>query len=150
MNKIRKLWNNMKCRCAGISEHHKKIYTDNGIKVCNEWLNYSNFERWALANGYDENLTLDRINGNKGYSPNNCRFTDYHTQNINKKLSKKNKTGYKDIGIRNNRYIVRLSIAKNNRVWIGAFDTLKEAVKARNKYIKEHGLQLCQRQNVKL
>lgn len=63
------------------------------IKICDEWLNdFTAFNKWAYENGYDENApklacTIDRINNDLGYSPENCRWVDIATQNRNKRQS---------------------------------------------------------------
>lgn len=68
-------WESMKKRCRGRSPHHFKYYTAKGITVCAEWANdYAAFRKWALANGFRKGLTLDRRDGNRGYSPDNCRW----------------------------------------------------------------------------
>lgn len=64
----------MKSRVAPYhSERH--LYYDKGIKICDEWLNnFDSFENWCVNNGYKKGLHIDRIDSNKGYNPNNCRF----------------------------------------------------------------------------
>lgn len=62
-----------------------KDYGAKDIDVCEEWYSsYENFREWSLNNGYKEGLTLDRIDGLKGYTPNNCRWTDWKTQENNR------------------------------------------------------------------
>lgn len=59
-------------------------YGGRGITVCNEWLNSSkSFYDWAVTNGYDKSLSLDRIDNNKGYSPENCRWVTRNVQSRN-------------------------------------------------------------------
>jgi hypothetical protein len=70
-------------RCKENSKN-KKHYFEKGIKVCEEWKDFTNFYEWAISHGYKEDLTIDRIDNNKGYSPTNCRWTDYKTQERNK------------------------------------------------------------------
>lgn len=61
-------------------------YGGRGIKVCEEWRNsFEAFEQWATAHGYEENLTIDRINNNEGYCPNNCRWVTGKEQGRNKR-----------------------------------------------------------------
>lgn len=67
------------------NENERKHYYDRGITVCDEWLNDNKtFFDWALANGYADNLTIDRIDNDKGYSPENCRWISHYKQQLNK------------------------------------------------------------------
>lgn len=88
-NRIYRIYNHMKMRCglvSGADERHLRDYRDRGITVCPEWRDsYISFESWALANGYSDDLTLDRIDNDKGYSPENCRWATVSQQNANKR-----------------------------------------------------------------
>lgn len=68
------IWGGMKNRCKNPSQSRFNRYGGRGIEVCEEWQNFSSFKEWALANGYTDSLTLDRINVDEGYSPENCRW----------------------------------------------------------------------------
>lgn len=146
------VWFSMIRRCNDKNAIGYKWYGAKGISVCEEWQNqygYVNFYNWAISNGYKEekrpsgknNLTLDRIDPNKGYCPNNCRWVDYTTQLTNIKRLCTNKSGY--IGVawskQEKKWISVISI-NNKSVRIGGYKTQKEAVENRNKYIDEHNL----------
>lgn len=82
--KIYKTWHNIKSRCKNPKASKYENYGGKGIGVCAEWdSNFEAFLEWSNANGYKEGLTIDRIDGSKGYSPDNCRWVDYKTQNNN-------------------------------------------------------------------
>lgn len=71
----------MKQRCYNSNNSNYNRYGGRGIKVCSEWLHdFKTFYDWALKNGYDENLTIDRINFDGNYEPNNCRWITQHEQ----------------------------------------------------------------------
>lgn len=80
-------WSGMKNRCSKNFKFHKNYY-DRGISVCEEWKSYIAFRNWALSNGYDDGLTLDRINNDKGYSPDNCRWATMKQQSNNRRTNK--------------------------------------------------------------
>lgn len=77
------MWLNMKKRCSP-NFVQKADYFDRGITVCQEWeSDFWTFRNWAMSNGYKQGLTIDRIDNDKGYSPDNCRFVDRCVQNNN-------------------------------------------------------------------
>ena len=88
------VWKGMKRRCNNANSDCYKYYGGRGIKICDEWNNdYSCFREWALSHGYDPNAergkcTIDRIDNNGGYEPNNCRFVSMAIQNLNKRKRK--------------------------------------------------------------
>ena len=81
--KLYHVWVMMKQRCYNANNKDFKDYGARGIKVDSSWKNeYNNFYRWAVEAGYKEGLTIDRINPNGNYEPNNCRwFTNREQQN---------------------------------------------------------------------
>ena len=84
------IWTGAKSRCTKENKDARNYY-DRGIRVCDEWLNdFSAFQEWALANGYKENLSLDRIDGNGNYSPDNCRWATDDEQHQNTRRTKLN------------------------------------------------------------
>jgi len=79
------VWSTMKSRCCNPKSQHYKNYGARGISVCDEWKNdFIAFRAWALENGYEEGLTLDRIQTNGNYEPSNCRWTTQKIQCNNK------------------------------------------------------------------
>lgn len=83
MSKTRlyKTWLSIHNRCAP-NYFEKHLYYEKGIRVCSAWKKFIPFKNWALANGYEASLTIDRQNNSKGYSPKNCRWATY-IQNVN-------------------------------------------------------------------
>lgn len=85
------VWTGMKKRCCNPSHPHFKDYGGRGISVCDEWLDdFYAFAAWALSHGYDENApkgkcTLDRIDSDGDYCPENCRFADMVVQQNNRR-----------------------------------------------------------------
>lgn len=81
-------WTIILKRCSEYAGKGKKeVYFDKGITVCDEWEKYENFRDWALANGYRQDLTIDRKDNNKGYNPDNCRWVDSEIQAKNRSSS---------------------------------------------------------------
>lgn len=79
------IWLNMKNRCNNPKDTYYSCYGGRGINVCEEWSNdFMSFYNWSMDNGYADNLLIDRINVNKGYRPDNCRWTTLKEQANNK------------------------------------------------------------------
>ena len=141
-NKFYNTWNNMIQRCTDPKDKGYKNYGARGITVCEEWLDVRNFIAWAEETHPNiEGYTLDRIDNDKGYSPENCRWADKTTQVINRRIMKNNKSGYVGVVwyIRDKKWYANIRINKILKQ-IGSFKTLEEAVQARDNYIIENNL----------
>ena len=76
-----------KCPCAMSYKKTGPYYAD--CTVCDEWLDFTNFYRWAVANGYRRELQIDRIDNTRGYSPDNCRWVTRSAQSRNRRMTDK-------------------------------------------------------------
>lgn len=84
--RLYRIYYKMKERCYKPSNDNYKYYGALGITICDEWLNdFRTFADWALANGYKDNLTIDRKDNSKGYSPDNCRWITIQAQQKNRR-----------------------------------------------------------------
>jgi hypothetical protein len=90
------IWLNMNRRCA---DKREKNYGGKGVEVCREWKEYLVFKQWALEHGYSYNLTIDRIDSDKGYYPENCQWLTL-SENSSKGSRKRKLSGYQAIQIR--------------------------------------------------
>lgn len=94
-SRLYKTWISMRRRCYANSDSSYQAYGGRGITICEEWKNnFQAFADWAYANGYNENKnrryqSIDRIDVNGNYCPDNCRWADCETQNYNKRVTRK-------------------------------------------------------------
>lgn len=79
--RIYRIWKSMKTRCYNPKHDHYDSYGGKNIKICDKWKNdFMNFYSWSLKNGYNDNLSIDRIDNNKDYTPDNCRWISLNIQ----------------------------------------------------------------------
>lgn len=110
------IWSSMRKRCENPSHKDYGYYGGRGITVCDEWNEYEAFSKWAYENGYADNLSIDRIDVNKGYSPDNCRWADAITQANN---------------TRRNRMITYNGETKSLAMWARQYDLPQKLVRRR-------------------
>lgn len=88
--RLYRTWSGMKTRCYNERWKNYKNYGGRGVVVCDEWKhNFEAFYDWAIANGYADDLTIDRINVNGNYEPSNCRWITLEEQQKNRTNTKK-------------------------------------------------------------
>lgn len=132
------IWKNMIERCYREDYKEYYLYGGRGITICNDWLNdFDSFYTWAINNNYKidftknrNDISIDRIDNDKGYSPENCRWVNNIVQARNKRLYSTNKTGVSGIRNYKNGYRVLISVNSKHK-HIGCYKTLEEAIKAR-------------------
>ena len=110
--RLYRTWQDMKKRCYSPQNKSFHRYGGRGIKVCPEWHDFSPFMNWASANGYRDDLTLDRIDSNEDYSPDNCRWATQKVQQNNR---------------RNNRLIEIDGVTKTAHEWADAYSVKYKA-----------------------
>lgn len=131
------VWRGIKQRCNNLNDSSYQYYGGRGITVCEEWKNdFEKFYNWSLANGYTDELTIDRINPDGNYEPDNCRWVNFFIQNINKR-PQKNKTGYPGVRKKKNDHFDATIRTRKGRVSLGTFLTKEEAFSAYEKARKE-------------
>lgn len=118
-SRLYSIWENMKTRCNNPQSKRYKDYGERGIHVCDLWANdFVAFHEWAISNGYSDDLTIDRINVNGDYTPENCRWITLAEQNINK---------------RNNVFLTYNGITQTLSWWANELNVYKSTIGRRHK-----------------
>jgi len=84
-HRLHRLWCGMRARCNNPDKNMYNNYGGRGIKVCQEWLEFTPFYNWAMANGYSDTLTIDRKDNDGNYCPENCKWSTNQEQQRNKR-----------------------------------------------------------------
>ncbi len=107
-----KTWENIKQRCINKNNRDYPYYGGRGIDLYKHWHNSKVFCEWGVNNGYKQGLSLDRIDNDKGYNPDNCRFTTQTVQSRNGRILRKtNTSGYRGVEkIKDNYFRARIKV----------------------------------------
>lgn len=134
-----KTWQGMRSRCNTLSDGQYSYYGGRGIKVCARWDNFATFLSDVGEKPSSEH-SLDRIDNNGNYEPGNIRWATKREQLFNQRVSRRNKSGHRNIHWESRRKKWLVNIAVNRKtVFIGRYEKLEEAIKARNEAAEHYG-----------
>ena len=91
--RLYRIWSAMRTRCTNPNHNSYKYYGARGLGICSEWSDYRVFRQWALSNGYQPDLKVERRNNDKGYYPENCCWATDQEQMLNRRLIKRAEHG---------------------------------------------------------
>ena len=139
-NQFYDTWKSMMGRCYNLKNRHYQSYGGRGISVCTDWQDLANFVSWAEST-YIEGMTMDRINNDGNYEPTNIRWTNKTTQAVNQRIQKNNTSGF--VGINwykiTSKWVSKIKVNKVD-INLGYFNSIEDAVLARDNYIIENKL----------
>jgi len=140
------VWTNMKKRCYKPNTTGYQHYGDRGIRVCIRWKgSFKSFYNWAMANGWQEGLEIDRKDNDGNYHPDNCRFVTRAVNNNNRRNPKKykkrkdNTSGFTGVCFdkTRNKYMAYINV-NCNRKYLGYFNTAEQAASAIENYTNDY------------
>ena len=139
--RIYKLWDAMRWRCKTKAASHYRHYGARRITVCDEWEDVRVFRAWAMGHGYQEGLSLDRIDNDGNYEPGNCRWVTQTIQTQNSVLLRRNNTsGYRGVFLHKpDRWCAAIGV-KRKKQHLGLFDRPEDAAKAYDAFVVANGM----------
>ena len=141
-SKLYRIWRNIKDRVLNPKKERYINYGGRGITICEEWKNdFMSFYNWAMGNGYSDELSIDRIDNDGNYCPENCRWTTPTIQARNQRVYKNNKSGYKGVNYHKSTGKYQASIMDGKQKYLGLYPTAEEGAIAYNNYIIENNLE---------
>lgn len=135
-------WIDMLRRCTDSKRKGYENYGGRGISICEQWMkDPTDFINVCLKKGWKKGLTIDRIDTDGNYEPDNIRFVSRHIQSTNRRVLKNNTSGYTGIywNNRQQKWFADININRKSKT-IGRFTSKKDALDARNKYIIDNNL----------
>ena len=143
--RLNRIWSSIKDRTLNSKQKQYNDYGGRGISICDEWKNdFLSFYNWAMTNGYEENkgLSIDRIDNDGNYCPENCRWTTRVIQGRNQRMQKNNTSGFKGVSYNKRAGSYQTCIQINSKkIHLGYFQTAVEGAIAYNNYIIENNLE---------
>jgi hypothetical protein len=141
--RLYKIWTDMKKRCDNKSHAMYSYYGGSGISYQDDWSKFESFYNWASNNGYNDELEIDRINGNQDYCEENCRWeTRSHQMQNTRKIWKHNTSGYRGVSLKTgttDRFISQISV-NGNKKYIGCYESALAAAVAYDEYVMDNDL----------
>ena len=130
--RIYQIWRGMNNRCLNKKSRAYKDYGKRGITICDEWLKFPPFYKWAMSHGYKKTLTIERVDNDLGYYPDNCVWATRTKQQHNRRMPQNNTSGH--VGVhwnkKNKNYVAQICNNKE-KIHLGSFINIQDATAAR-------------------
>lgn len=137
-------WKSMRRRCNNPRDKNYKSYGGRGISISEEWSVFTVFKSWAISNGYEEDLSIDRIDNDDGYKPSNCRWTTQEVQTRNTRLLyADNTSGYRGVTASREKWRAQITVSSTIKK-LGTFEYKHTAAIVYDSYIINNGLEHTQ------
>jgi hypothetical protein len=137
-HRLHRIWNAMKQRCYRVKNDKYPYYGGRGITVCDEWKNdFMAFYTWSMANGYADDLQVDRKDNDGNYCPENCRWVTRFVNMQNTGTRKQTASGYRGVFRQNNKWRVKIC-SDGFHYHLGYFDSPEEAALVYNNWVIEN------------